>query len=328
MGTRPRELQRKAERLPPCSVLVAFSVLVLCSGRASARDEVAITVHHAYGTQHRFVVEGRVAERRDGHEYRPTDSWFANLRRSLGVLRTDELKGAPIRLTFGARSWQLRTDEDGYFALHDGTPSGVPPGWQPILVEVAGDPARVEGQLLVVPDGELLGIISDVDDTVVVTEVGDRSRMLAHTFFENPLQRKPYAGTAALYQSIVARNARPGAVPVFYLTGSPRQLIPAIRAFLEHNRFPAGPIIARKVTDGDGGDPLADQERYKLKHIEAILADLPGVRYVLSGDDGERDPEVYRAVREKHPSRVEAVYIRRVSGNPARLVYEGQQPPP
>jgi len=315
----------------PCiaiTLFVALCLLALGLGAASAHDEVAIAVHHAYGTQRSFLIEGRVAERRNGREYRPADSWLTNLRRSLGSLRTEELKGAPLRLTFGMRTWELQTDGDGYFKLRSETPPAVASGWQPVFVEVVGDPVRAEAQLLVVPDGETIGIISDVDDTVLVTEVSDRSRMLAHTFLENPLQRQPFVGMALLYRSIVARNASPDIAPVIYLTGSPRQLLPAISAFLQHNGFPAGPIVAKKVTDGDGGDPLLDQEGYKRDHIESILKDLPDVRFVLSGDDGERDPEVYRAVRERHPTRVEAIYIRHVSRDPARLVYEGQLPPP
>src|SRR5512133_3938370 len=99
------------------AAFAAFCAIAFGCDMAHARDEVAISVHHAYGTQHRFVVEGRVAERREGREYRPSDSWFVNLRRSLGSLRTEELKGAPLRFTFGARTWELRSDDDGYFAL-------------------------------------------------------------------------------------------------------------------------------------------------------------------------------------------------------------------
>jgi phosphatidate phosphatase APP1 len=65
-----------------------------------------------------------------------------------------------------------------------------------------------------------------------------------------------------------------------------------------------------------------------LTRIETILADLPSVRFVLSGDDGERDPEVFKAIRERYPSRIDAIYIRRVSGDPARPAYPGQLTPP
>jgi phosphatidate phosphatase APP1 len=190
------------------------------------------------------------------------------------------------------------------------------------------DGARAEAALLIVADENRVGIISDFDDTVVVSEVPDRSRLAGHTFLENYLQRQPVDGMAAVFRDILSRNPVPEAAPAIYLTASPRQLQPAIAAFLAHNGFPPGPILAKKVSDGRDGDPLLDQQRYKLERIERILADLPGLRFVLVGDDGERDPEVYDAVRARHPARVEAVYIRRVAGDPARATYPFQKPPP
>jgi phosphatidate phosphatase APP1 len=133
---------------------------------------------------------------------------------------------------------------------------------------------------------------------------------------------------ATLYRGILARNALPAAAPAIYLTAAPRQLQPAIADVLEHNGFPRGPILAKKITGDTGGDPLLDQERYKLDRIERILCELPDVRFVLVGDDGERDPEVYHAVQTSHPARVEAVYIRQVSVKPGRPTYPGQVPPP
>jgi phosphatidate phosphatase APP1 len=122
------------------------------------------------------------------------------------------------------------------------------PGWQPLRVEVAGSAVRTDYSLLIVPDGETLGIISDVDDTVVVSEVSDRSRLLAHTFLENHLQRRAVPGAAGFYRETAARNALPDATPVIYLTATPRHLLPSVRAFLKHNGFPPGPVLAKKVT--------------------------------------------------------------------------------
>lgn len=310
-------------------VAAGAAVVAMASARsAQAADEIAITVHHGYGTRRDFVVEGRVAERNGVRESRPGDAWYANLWRSLRSFRVEEEKRIPLLLTLGGRTWELRSDDDGYFTLRGETPSPAAPGWRPLRVEVAGGATRTDYPLLIVPDGEVLGIISDVDDTVVVSEVADRSRLLAHTFLENYLQRRPVPGVADFYRSLAARNALPDATPVIYLTASPRHLLASLKAFLEHNGFPRGPILAKKVTDGAGGDPLLDQERYKLERIEAILADLPQVRFVLSGDDGERDPEVYHAIRARHPKRVAAVYIRWVSRDPGRPSYPEQPPPP
>lgn len=309
-----------------CAVTAGAAVVVIAlTPAAHAEDEIAITVHHGYGTRKHFVVEGRVAERNGERESRPGDPWYANLWRSLRSFRVDEEKRIPLLLTLGGHTWELGSDDDGYFTLRGETPAQAAPGWQTLHVEVASVAIRTDYPLLIVPDGEVLGIISDVDDTVVVSDVADRSRLLAHTFLENYLQRRAIPGVADFYRSIAARNALPDATPVIYLTATPRHLLPSLTAFLEHSGFPPGPILAKKVTDGAGGDPLLDQERYKLARIEAILADLPEVRFVLSGDDGERDPEVFQAIRERHPLRIDAVYIRKVNQDPSRRKYEGQQ---
>jgi phosphatidate phosphatase APP1 len=295
-------------------------------GATAPRETIAVAIHHAYGSLKSFTVEGRVFEREGEREVRPDDSRLTNLWRALRALRVEEQKGAPLLVSFGPSSWELSTDDEGYFALRGRTPPGTEPGWRTVRVQLAGGAAHATAPLLVVPDGPLVGIISDVDDTVLVSEVQDRSRLLAHTLLENPLQREPVPGAAERYRRLLARNPRPDLAPVIYLTGSPRQLVPGIRVFLERNGFPPGAVVAKKLSDG-GGDPLLDQARYKLAWIERLLEDLPEVRFVLSGDDGERDPEVYRAVALRHPERVEAVHIRRVSTDPARPTYEGQLAP-
>lgn len=263
--------------------LAAITALILIGGDAFGGDEITVAVHHAFGTRRHFTIEGRILERKDGREVRPTDSRLTNFWRTLRLLHAEEQRGIPFHLKFANHAWELRSDSEGYFALQGETPAQVTPGWHSVRIEVPGDPARTEVKVLIVPDGEVLGIISDIDDTVVVSEVGDRTRLLAHTFLENPLQRRAVPGVAALYRGIAARNAHPESAPVIYLTAAPRHLLPAIGEFLAHNNFPVGPIIAKKVTDGGGGDPLFDQERYKLERIEAILDELPDVRFVLSG---------------------------------------------
>jgi phosphatidate phosphatase APP1 len=175
-----------------------------------------------------------------------------------------------------------------------------------------------------VPPVNVHGLISDVDDTIVVTEVTSVRRMLSNTLLRNPLQREAFPGMAALYRRLADRNVDPAAAPVFYLSASPRQLHFAIETFLGHNAFPQGVLITKRVTNDETSEPLRDQAAYKKAKIEDILARLPHVRFTLIGDDGERDPEIYRDVRNAHPDRIDAIWIRRVSPEPDRQVYPGQ----
>ena len=304
-----------------------IAALLLAGGAASAHDTPGIQVHIAYGTPRAFTIEGRIAERQDGPEARSDDSRLRNLGRTMRSLRVEAQKNAPLRVTLAGGTWTISSDADGYFALRGETPPDVRPGWNRLLVETADAAARADTELLIVPPGNTLGIISDFDDTVVVSEVGDRSRLLEHSLLENFLQRLPVAGMADFYRGILARNPVPEAAPVIYLTASPRQLQPGIRAFLARNGFPRGPIVAKKITDGDGGDSLLDQKSYKTARIERLLEDLPAVRFILVGDDGESDPETYRSIRDNHPTRIEVVYIRRVHPDPRRRTYPGQFQP-
>lgn len=302
-------------------------VLLLASCAAGAGDQTEILVYQAYGTPRAFTLEGRVAERQGRRAARGADSWSTNLWLSLRSLRVSEKKDIPLRLTFASSSWTVRSDTEGYFAVRADTPPQARPGWNPVRIAGADGGAWVDAQVLIVPERDTIGIISDFDDTLILSEVTDRSRLLEHSLLENHLQRRPIEGMAALYRAILARNPLPDAAPVFYLTASPRQLEPGIRAFLERNGFPPGPIVAKKVSDRDG-DPLFDQERYKIERIERIFEDLPSVRFILVGDDGERDPETYSTIRARHPSRIEAVYIRHASPDPGRRSYPDQMPPP
>jgi phosphatidate phosphatase APP1 len=309
-------------------VAAGSAALLFAGAAAPARDAPEIQVHFAYGTPRSFTLEGRIAERQGGPAARGDDSRLRNLGRNVRSLRVEEQKRVPLRVRLADGTWEVRSDADGYFTLRGDTPPQAFPGWNPALVESADGTTRADTELLVVPPGDTLGIISDFDDTVIVSEVGDRSRLLGHSLLENYLQRRPIAGMADFYRGILARNPVPEAAPVIYLTASPRQLQPGIRAFLARNGFPRGPIVAKKVSDGAGGDPLLDQKGYKTARIRRILDDLPTVRFVLVGDDGEDDPEIYRTIRRDHPSRIEAVYIRRVNPKPGRRSYPDQLQPP
>lgn len=170
-----------------------------------------------------------------------------------------------------------------------------------------------------------LAIISDIDDTILVSQVTDRSRLLANTFLKSPHERQAVPGVADFYRRLAQRNPQPQAAAVIYLSASPRQLHANIEAFLDSHGFPRGVLITKKVTNDTSSEPLADQFANKTAKIEDIFTRLPHVSFVLVGDDGERDPEIYDAVQRRYPQRVQAVWIRKVTADPNRATFPGQQ---
>lgn len=280
-------------------------------------------LYPAFGDARGAVIEGRVVESESVRPARVSDSWWRNLIRNVRLLFNDEREGRRVTIHVAGRDWNTVTDEEGYLRVAiDGT-GKLTPGWLPLSARVGTQSAA--GALLIVPPENTLGIISDVDDTILVSEVTDKDRLLSNSLLKNPLQRRAVPGVAAFYRHLAARNPRPEAAPVIYLSASPRQFNGPIQAFLDLNHFPRGVLITKKVTNDRTSEPLLDQVAYKTRKIEDILARLPHVSFVLVGDDGEKDPETYHDIYTRHPARVEAVWIRHVHPDPARAVFAEQR---
>jgi hypothetical protein len=152
-------------------------------------------------------------------------------------------------------------------------------------------------------------IVSDIDDTIKVTDVHDRKAILRNTFLR-PFE--PVPGMAALYDTW----ARDSGAEFCYVSASPWQLFAPLSEFVHSNGFPAGTFLLKdfRVKDRSFLNLFADPEQYKLGLIEPLLGRFPARRFVLVGDSGERDPEIYAAVARRHPSRVAHIFIRDVTG--------------
>ena len=216
-----------------------------------------------------------------------------------------------IQLQVGTQTFTALTDHDGVFEVEGAiTGARLRPGPNSVLAVALDDrghhavPAR--GQVFILPATPAVAVISDIDDTVVVSNITSKRGMIKTALFSNAAQLRATPGTA----EALRRAASAGAVATFYLSGSPQNFADRIEEFFRINGFPAGPVLLKNF----GTDPTFDQVRYKTSHLERILAAHPKTRFVLLGDSGERDPEIYAALRTRHPDRVVAIVIREVPG--------------
>jgi phosphatidate phosphatase APP1 len=157
-----------------------------------------------------------------------------------------------------------------------------------------------------VPDPDArFGVISDVDDTILETGVQRLGHMVRQTLTGSELTRTPFPGAAELYRDLAdERN------PVFYVSSSPWNLHSFLVAFLRHRAFPLGPVLLRDLLGSRGG------REPKHVRIDEILELHPQLRFVLLGDSGEEDPQIYADIVHAHPDRFLAVYIREVRLDP------------
>jgi phosphatidate phosphatase APP1 len=169
-------------------------------------------------------------------------------------------------------------------------------------------PASGEVHLL---DPRGVSVISDIDDTIKISQVRNRSELARNTFCR-PFKAVP--GMSGLYQSW---RTNAGA-QFHYVSASPWQLYEPLSEFIRSNAFPAGTFHMKhfRVKDETFWDLFQSPERYKPDVIAPILERFPERRFLLVGDSGEKDPEVYGALARRHRKQIVRICIRDVTGEP------------
>lgn len=182
-------------------------------------------------------------------------------------------------------------------------------GWLQLHVVSAGHrgSARVR---LIEPRG--LSLISDIDDTIKVTDIPAGHAVVIENTFYRPFVAAP--GMAERYRGLGDETA------FHYVSGGPWQLYRPLAQFIAAAGYPEGSFHMKSVrknllTPGSwqdlarlaGGEATTEQ---KLGQISDIIGHFPQRGFILVGDSGEHDPEIYREIRERFPRQIEAVWIR------------------
>jgi phosphatidate phosphatase APP1 len=154
-------------------------------------------------------------------------------------------------------------------------------------------------------------VISDIDDTIKITQVHDRKATLRSTLLE-PF--KPVEGMAQLYQTWVASDHP----EFYYVSASPWQLYLPLADFVKSNGFPAGVFYLKdfRLKDRSRFSLFESPEKYKPAVIEPLMRKSPERKFVLVGDSGERDPEIYGNLARHFSGQVSHIFIRNVTGEP------------
>lgn len=299
------------------ALLTSIVIGLGASLNAYADDALHVVVDDAWAGATGVHFSGRLTEVRTGAER--THNKMHTLYRTTRMLLTSGEEG-PVAWHVGEWRWTVRTDDDGYWTLATNAPLPLSPGWHEITTT---PPASSPAGLFVVDPRNRLGLISDIDDTILKSDVTRTRMLLANSLAVPPGRREAVPGMAALYRRLLASNRVPDTAAVFYVSSSPRQLTDNLRTFLANSGFPRGVLRLKELSEAST-DSLYEQKGYKLRTLTEVFAACPDTRFVLFGDDGEHDPEIYAELQKTFPDQIEAVWIRRVHPDPNRAVFPGQ----
>jgi len=240
-----------------------------------------------------------------------SDASFEGVRgwRSFTSVPVDDVE---VTIAAGGVTHTVTADRGG--VVDSIVPIDLEPGWRTIRISAGGSLA-VDADVFVVHPDTRFGLVSDVDDTVMVTSLPRPLLAAWNSFVLTEHARRPVPGMSVLYERILAQH--PGA-PVVYLSTGAWNVAPTLERFLTRNMYPSGTLL---LTDwGPTHDRFFRSGRlHKHDNLQRLARDFPDVQWLLVGDDGQHDEELYGEFATQHRDNVAGVAIRQLSTSEAVL---------
>jgi phosphatidate phosphatase APP1 len=266
--------------------------------------------------------EGQILHISDsGNIANPNDSLWKNLRRTFQLYTPTIIKKKHrvLKIKFKHRTIETPIDKYGYFHLVIDVDS-----------EILGQLSRVEfflgeqkifinkeagtSSIMIKREDFKIGIISDIDDTIIVSHSTNNIKKTALVGLKNAFSRKIVDETKELYEYLDSKICQ-----FFYVSNSETNLYLLIKWILRLNGLPDGPIYLKDIRNyrsifrNKKNRSFEEKYNHKLNRIDILLNYFPSKQFILIGDNSQGDPEIYEIISKKYPERIKAIFIRDIS---------------
>ncbi|GAB2988789.1 phosphatase domain-containing protein [uncultured Cyclobacterium sp.] len=279
-------------------------------------DVLRIEVFVVLGNDTHLFVKGRVVEAYKQSRPSGKQNVFHNILATLRRYAGSSVPEAKVKLSLGKLNTILITDEEGVFERYhefENEEEKVAHDIELSLIEEDGLKAEkkfIVKSVLRFHKTFPRALISDIDDTIIISKATNIQEKFWLSVSKNAYTRRPFPGVSEFYR-LLSSN---GVYPVFYVSSSDWNLFDLIKDFMNYRNIPKGPILLkdhhmslRNIWKSGGGS-----HDHKVDKISFLMNFYPKLNFVLIGDSGQHDPEIYAEIINKYPERVEAVYIRQV----------------
>ncbi len=268
----------------------------------------------------KLLLRGRVLFDANIQPPSAADTRWTNLKNTYRRFDSSEIPNARVRATIGHRIEEVTCDDEGFFVVEiDPQGALTDENWQHLMLQVVDTPIDgldtqsvvAQGQVAIPAADAQFAVVSDLDDTIVQTDVLNVFKMLSNTIFYNAHTRQPFDGVPEFYQAL-RQGTQNTFNPIFYVSSSPWNLYDMIVDFYRIRSIPLGPIYLRNIGLSSNGRSAPDHLDHKLDYILKLIELYQDLPFILIGDSGQKDPIIYREVVQRYPNRIQAVYIRDV----------------
>ncbi|MDR0788736.1 MAG: DUF2183 domain-containing protein [Bifidobacteriaceae bacterium] len=167
-------------------------------------------------------------------------------------------------------------------------------------------------KLYVYPLNLKVGLISDIDDTIMISNVPQTFRAIYNQLLSSPFNRKPVKGMSNLYNQI--NDKYNGEAAFFYLSMSPWNIYSTIRKFISSNGFPKGAYLLSNLmaTKSKLSYSIVSHKYTQIKHL---IEFFPNTKWILAGDDGQQDLNIYLWIVRSYSKHIKSIMIRTINSN-------------
>ena len=279
-------------------------------------NDPVLKVYNGYGNGVVLTIFGHVL----GLSPLPRKRYSKGLiRNSFSLIRSFTVKPLPkaaVSLKWNGNMYETLSESDGFFRFEWEPAEPLLPGRHAVQLFLKDDSGKVISEdtgEIYVPDHYKYAIISDIDDTFLVSHSSNLRKRLYVLLTKNAHSRRSFEGVVNHYQLLANAGIETGkSNPFFYVSSSEWNLYDMLREFLVQQELPAGIFLLSQIkrlyqvfNTGQG------KHTAKFMRIARIVEAFPAQPLILLGDDSQEDPSIYLSLVKHFPGKVTAVYIRK-----------------
>lgn len=273
-----------------------------------SQSKPLIKLYQGFATNTVTILFGHVLKSDSNQESKLTRNPFKNALEMYRRYNVRPVKHEEVILELAGKTYTTHSDSKGFFRFEqDNLHSSDPLAYK----------IRMKRHPDVVCEGEVTGsnpeeiIVSDIDDTVLISYATNLVKKMYLMLTKNYKTRKAFEGIREFYEDLHGRERNS---KFFYVSSSEWNLYDFLQDFIGFNDLPDGVFLLQNIKSGivdlirsGGGSHL-----HKKDKILLLLKSYPDSKFILVGDNGQHDPYIYRSVALEYPHRIKKIYIRNI----------------
>jgi len=276
-----------------------------------------VKVYDGYGHSENIIVYGHVFKKKP-HEavHFKKNGLLYNLWHLVRLFHVKTLPYVKVKMEMGEHCVNGVTASDGFFKL-ELAPGHLSAGWHEVTVAYLDrkDTVLAKGKGKVfVPHVSQYAFISDIDDTIIRSFSAKIFKRLYELVSRNPSNRRLFDETARHYRLLATSFTEKTLTnPFFYVSSSEWNLYEYLRFVFDKHQLPHGIFLLHQIkTWKELASSGQTGHEGKFLRIVRVLKAFPRQRFILLGDNSQKDPVIYERIAALYPGQIAAVYIRNV----------------